>query len=152
MAYKTHEARVELLRDLGAAIDQMGFGLAALGEAYEALDEASGDRLEEQLFRPAQHAYATARRTHTSFAERYGLRSRSFALGSGGTQTADPRIYVERALTALEGADQAIADLQDSLMPVEVGDAELRAGLAETRTLLGPLPGRGHALISARGR
>jgi hypothetical protein len=152
MAYNAQEARVDLLRDLGAAIDQLGFAIAALGEAYEELDEGTADRLEEQLFRPAQLAYATAQRAHTNFAQRYGLRSATFSLGSGGTHTGDPRVYVERAVTALEGADQAIADLQDSLMPVEVGDPELRARLSETRTLLGPLPGRGHALISARGR
>ena len=152
MTYNAQEARAELLRDLATAIDEMGLAIAALGEAYEALDEGSGDRLEERLFRPAQQAYATARRTHTSFAERYRLATRTFVLGSGGMHTGDPRVYVERAVTALETADQAIADLQDSLMPVEVGDTELRAGLSETRTLLGPLPARGRALISGRGR
>ena len=37
-------------------------------------------------------------------------------------------------------------------MPVEVGDAELRAGLAEVRVLLGQLPGRARQFVRELGR
>src|ERR1700759_4210908 len=54
MAYTTAEGRQQLLGDLARAIEELNVGLAALGAAYEALDERSADRLEEQLFRPVQ--------------------------------------------------------------------------------------------------
>ena len=37
-------------------------------------------------------------------------------------------------------------------MPVEVGDAPLRAGLAEARELVAPLPARAHELVRVIGR
>ena len=52
MAYSTLEGRQELLDGLAGAIDDIGFALAALGAAYEQLDEPTADRLEEQLFGP----------------------------------------------------------------------------------------------------
>jgi hypothetical protein len=38
------------------------------------------------------------------------------------------------------------------MMPVEVGDASLRAGLAEVRELVGPLPDRARELTRVLGR
>jgi hypothetical protein len=38
------------------------------------------------------------------------------------------------------------------MLPVEVGDAELRAGLGEVRTLLGDLPARAHEFVRTLGR
>jgi hypothetical protein len=49
-------------------------------------------------------------------------------------------------------ADTILVDLQDSMLPVEVGDAELRSGLAEVRELLAPLPERAHQLLRTFGR
>jgi hypothetical protein len=45
-----------------------------------------------------------------------------------------------------------IAELQDSMRPVEVGDAELRAGLADVRARLADLPERGRQLLRTLGR
>ena len=73
MAYATQEARQDLLDAIAEATEHIGAALAALGAAYEQLDEQSGDRLEEELFRPVQLAYGRARRTHAGFAERHGL-------------------------------------------------------------------------------
>ena len=56
------------------------------------------------------------------------------------------------ALENVEEADIELADLQDSLMPVEVGDAELRAGLAEVRELIGVLPDRAREFVRRFGR
>ena len=62
------------------------------------------------------------------------------------------REFVETAADAVTEADDILADLQDSMLPVEVGDAELRAGLAEVRELLGPLPERAEQLLRGFGR
>src|SRR5947209_1171584 len=75
MSYIADDARRQLLEDLGSAVDQLGLALASLGEAYQEVDEATGETLEEQLFRPVRSAYATARRTSTGFAQRHGLPS-----------------------------------------------------------------------------
>ena len=45
MAYTTAEARQQLLDDLAHAVDEIGVALAALGGAYELLDEHTADRL-----------------------------------------------------------------------------------------------------------
>jgi hypothetical protein len=152
MAYRAGDARVQLLDDVATATDQLALAVAALTEAYEELDEQTADRLEEELFRPVQHAYGRLRRTHAEFAERYRLSGRTFEASSGGAHSGDPRVYVERAVEAIETADQILADLQDSMMPVEVGDRELRTGLSETREAIADLPARARRLMRAQGR
>jgi hypothetical protein len=42
--------------------------------------------------------------------------------------------------------------LQDSMLPVEFGDADLRAGLESVRTLLGDLRSRARELVRTLGR
>jgi hypothetical protein len=152
MAYSADSARRQLLDDVAAATDQLALALASLGEAYEELDEYTADRLEEQLFRPVQAAYGRLRRTHAEFAARQRLPARLFEASSGGAHSADPRVYVERATEAIERADQGLAELQDSLMPVEVGDRELREGLSEVRETIADLPARARNLMRAQGR
>ncbi len=92
--------------DVAEATDQLALALASLGEAYEELDEQTADALEEQLFRPTQSAYGRLRRTHAEFAGRHGLPGREFEASSGGLHSADPRVYVDRAIEAIERADQ----------------------------------------------
>jgi hypothetical protein len=152
MAYNAGEARTQLLGDVAEATDQLALALASLGEAYEELDEQTADALEEQLFRPTQSAYGRLRRTHAEFAARHGLPERDFAASSGGMHSADPRVYVARAVDAIERADQILAELQDSMRPVEVGDRELRAGLSETRETIAELPARATRLMRTQGR
>ena len=152
MAYRAGEARQQLLDDMATAADQLALSVAALTEAYEELDEQTADHLEAELFRPAQHAYGRLRRTHSEFAERYSLPGRTFERSSGGQHSGDPRVYVERAVEAIERADQILAELQDSMMPVEVGDRELRDGLSETREAIAELPARARRLMRAQGR
>ena len=152
MSYSAAEARRQLLDDMADATDQLALAVAALTEAYEELDEQTADRLEEELFRPTQSAYGRLRRTHSEFAERHRLASRTFEPSSGGMHSADPRVYVERAVDAIERADQGLADLQDSMMPVEVGDRELREGLSDVRETIADLPARARRLMRAQGR
>jgi hypothetical protein len=143
---------LDLLDDLAVATDALGRALAALGEAYEQLDERTADTLEEQLFGPVQKAYGRAQRTHAGFAERFGLPARSFAPGSGGPPSRGVRGFVEDATAAATEADARIAELQDSMRPVEVGDAELRAGLSEVRRLIADVPAHARAFVRVLGR
>ncbi|MDX6643307.1 MAG: hypothetical protein QOD76_1269 [Solirubrobacteraceae bacterium] len=152
MAYTTAEAQRELLEIFAGATDQIGFALAALGAAYEQLDEATADKLEEELFGPVQVAYGRAKRTQTEFAGRHGLPSRAFEAPSPGLPSAGPKGFIDAAIDATERASSALATLQDSLLPVEVGDAELRAGLMEVRELLGDLRQRARELVRTLGR
>jgi hypothetical protein len=152
MAYVAREAREDLLETVAHAIDAIGLALAALGAAYEQLDERSGDRLEETLFRPVQLAYGRAKRTHAGFAERHGLAGRSFEPASAGLPSQGVKGFLDRALEAVGEADHILAELQDSMMPVEVGDPELRAGLAEVRELVGGVGGQGREFLRTFGR
>jgi hypothetical protein len=152
MAYVAREARQELLDDIAAAIDRLAVALATLGAAYEQLDDHTADRLEDTLFRPAQTAYGRARRTHGGFAVRHGLPGRAFEPASAGAPSQGARALIDRAVEAIAESDTILAELQDSMRPVEVGDAELRAGLAAVRELLAPLPDRARDLTRTLGR
>jgi hypothetical protein len=152
MSYTTAEAREKVLNDFAVAIDHIGVAMAALGEAYEQLDERAGDVLEAQLFRPVQQAYGRAQRTHSEFAARAGLPGRSFTTPTPGPQSQSVQALIERAAVASGEADQAIAELQDSMLPVEVGDTELRAGLSQVREALSAVPLRARALTRTVGR
>jgi hypothetical protein len=153
VAYVTREAREELLETIAEAIDALGRALGALGDAYEQLDERTADALEEHLFRPAQAAYGRSKRTYVGFAARHGLEGgRAFEPVSPGAASRGVRAFVEIAVEAVEEADEILAELQDSMRPVEVGDPELRAGLADVRERLGAIPDRAHRLISTLGR
>jgi hypothetical protein len=152
MAYITAEARQQLLDDLAGAIESLGDSVATLGAAYDALDDATADRMEELLFRPVQQAYGRAQRTHTSFAERYGLPARTFGPGRSGPVSSSARALLERAIDAIAEADEALVELQDSMMPVEVGDAELRAGLAAVRSSVEDARERSRDLMRGLGR
>ena len=116
---------------------------ACLGEAFELLDDAGAERLEDQLFRPVQRAYAHAKRAQASFADRVGLVAPASGSPSAGPPSQGPKLLVERAAGAAAEADLVVADLQDSMLPIEAGDAELRAALAEVRELLGDGPAGG---------
>jgi hypothetical protein len=152
MAYGTEDARREMLAEIAAATDQLGVALAALGAAYEQLDEHTADRLEAELFRATQLAYGRARRTHAEFAERHGLPGRTFEPATPGRPSQGVRGFLDAALAAVAEANEGLAELQDSMRPVEVGDPELRAGIAEVRELIAPLPDRARELLRIFGR
>jgi hypothetical protein len=128
-------ARQDLLDAIAAAVDEIAFAVASLGEAYDQLDESTGDRLEERLFRPAQHAYGSAQRTHKEFATRHGLPTATFTPRTA-PHAHGPRPAIDAAIDAARRADAELVELQDSFAPVEYGDEQLRAGLAEVRRLL----------------
>jgi hypothetical protein len=152
MAYVAGEARQQLLETVAQAVDALGVALAALGAAYEQLDEHSADRLEERLFRPVQVAYGRAQRTHAGFAERHGLAGRSFEPASAGAPSHGVKGFLDQALEAVADADAILVELQDSMRPVEVGDPELRAGLADVRELVGGVRGQSREFLRTFGR
>jgi hypothetical protein len=153
VAYTTAEARQDLLDQLADAIERIGFALAALGAAFEQLDERNAERLETELFGPVQVAYGRAKRTHTQFAARHGLTTPPFATDSEpGIPSTGARGFIDNAVNAVAEADTALADLQDSMLPAEVGDPELRAALADVRELLGGVRQRARELERTLGR
>ncbi|HEY7621853.1 MAG TPA: hypothetical protein VH834_18910 [Solirubrobacteraceae bacterium] len=152
MAYVTAEAQREMLDALAAAAEDIGLALGALGDAYELLDETSADQLEDQLFGPVQAAYGRAKRTHAEFADRHGLPRHDFAAPPSGAPSHGVKGFLDLAVAAVERADAALAHLQDSMMPVEVGDADLRAGMAEVRRQLAEVSGRARAFLRRFGR
>ncbi len=152
MAYTTAEARQQMLDAIADAVDDIAAALAALGEAYELVDDHTGDRLEGELFRPVQHAYGRAKRTYTEFAASYELNVRPFADPTPGHPSQGVKGFVDGAVHAMGRADAALGTLQDSMMTIEVGDAELRAGLAEVRRLANEVPGRARLFVRTLGR
>lgn len=152
MAITNAEARQQLLDAAAEATDDLGLALAFLGAAYERLDEHAGDQLEEGLFRPVQAAYGRAQRTHSEFAGRCGLPRRKFEPASPGAPSQDAKHLIDAAMDAVAKADSTLATLQDSMLPVEFGDADLRAGLQEVRELVGDLRRRARGLVRTIGR
>jgi hypothetical protein len=152
VSYVAGEARQELLDTLGEAVDDIAVALAALAGAYEQLSTAPADRLEEELFGPVQAAYGRAKRTHSGFARRHGLPERTFDPAPQGLPSTGVRGFVDSAVDSVAEADDVLAELQDSMMPVEVGDPELRAGLAEVRELLGAVRVRAREFLRTLGR
>jgi hypothetical protein len=152
MTYSAAEARQSLLEQIARANERMGVALAYLGEAYEHLDEHAAERLEEELFRPVQKAYGAAKRDSAAFAARHGLASQTFEPQPPQVLPGTARGAIDSAIEAVGEADGILVALQDSMLPVEVGDPELRAALAQVRQLLGGLRERARELVRTLGR
>jgi hypothetical protein len=152
MAYTTAEARQELLDTVAQAANELGRASAFLAEAYEQLDEDSGDRLEEQCFRPVQVAYGRAKRAHTEFAGRHGLQAAAFEQQPTGLPSQGADVFIQQAVEAVGAADRTLAGLQDSMLPVEAGDEELRAALKSIREPIGDVPAKARQFLRGLGR
>jgi len=152
VTYTTAEGRQQLLDTIAEAVEQLGVALAALSELYELLDERSADVAEEQLFHPVQAAYGRLRRAHSGFAERHELAARTFAPPIAGAPSHGVKGFLENAVNSIAQADRLLADLQDSMLPVEVGDQQLRADLEQVRSSLGGLGLRARELERTLGR
>lgn len=152
MTYTAAQGRQQILDTLALAAEDVATALAELSEAYEQLDERSAERLEETLFRPLQAAYGRAKSEHNAFAERNGLPGRAFATSSQVAPSTPPKALIQKAVDLSAKADGALGDLQDSMLPVEVGDAQLRASLAEVRRQLATLPSAARELMRTLGR
>jgi hypothetical protein len=152
MTYTNVEGRQQLLDALAEAVDEIGLALAALSAAYEQLDLATADTLEEQLFGPVQLAYGRAKRTYAAFADRHGLEARAFEPQSAGLPSTGAKGFIDHAVASIGAAGGTLATLQDSPVQLEVGDTELRKGVVEVRELLGALPNRARDIVRRLGR
>jgi hypothetical protein len=152
MSYTTAQGRQKVLDALAGAADEIAVALALLSEAYEHLDEYAAERLEEELFQPIQAAYGRAKRVHAGFAERHELPGHTFQSPSPVAPSNGTKGLIDAAVEAASRADGMLIELQDSMLPVEVGDVELRAGLAEVRELVGGLRGRAREVTRTLGR
>lgn len=152
MAYSTAQAQQEMLDEIAIAEDDLAVALADLMEAYELLDEPTADRLEGELFKPMQLASGRLKRATGGFAERHGLIARPVAEAIPGSPHHGARGFLDRAEVAAARADTRLAELQDTLRPVEIGDGELRDGISEVRRILGEVPGRARLFLRTLGR
>lgn len=151
MSYTSESGRQQILDDTIAAVGRLEAALGQLGEAYDQLDERTAENMEDGVFRPLQAAYSLLRRVHLQFAEHYGLSALEPPAGVVPSPR-DPRVAFAQASDAIEQGERILSELQDSLLPVEVGDRELRTGLADVRTQLAPLPQACAALVRGFGR
>jgi hypothetical protein len=152
MTYTTAEARQQVLEVLAVAADEFDSALALLGEAYEHLDEQAAEVLEAELFRPVQLGYGRAKRTYTEFAARYELSGRAFEPAPAAAPSNGAKALIDAAVEAAGRGDAALVELQDSMLPVEVGDPELRAGITAVRELVGGMRGRAREVVRTLGR
>ena len=152
MAYTNIEGREGLLGPLGDAADEVGATLAFISAAHAQVDDRTADRLEELLFGPAQRAYGHVKRAHAEFAARHGLPDRSFAAPAEPPAALRARELIESAAASAERVDEALATLQDDQALLEVGDVELRSGVAAVRENIGVIPGRARELLGTLGR
>lgn len=152
MSYTTAEGRQQLLDAVAQAVEDLARAVSALSEAYELLDEHSADELEGRLFKPVQGAYGRARRAHLQFTQRHGLPTGEFAAATRGAPAHGVRGFIDEAAADVASADATLAELQDTLLPVEVGDPELRADLSAVRTQLGDVGRQARELTRTLGR
>ncbi len=152
MAIGTREAQEQILDDLGEAVESLALALACLGAAYEAVSVTAADRLEEGLYGPVQRAYGRAMRAHAGFARSRGFPERRFEQPPAGRTSQGAKAFVERATEAVNAADGRVSELQDSMLPAEFGDPELRAGLLEVRGLIAGVPLAAREFLRTLGR
>ena len=145
-------ARNDILDAIAEAGSEIAFAIASLGEAYELLDDRTADRLEAELFKPAQAAYGTLQKTHAAFAARHALSAPPFAPRTAPAATHGPRGPIDAAVEALSEADDRLSELQDSMLPVEYGDPELRAGLSQVRQHLDDAVRYAREIVRTLGR
>jgi hypothetical protein len=75
-----------------------------------------------------------------------------FEPASPGAPSRGVKGFLDDAVGAVGRADSTLAALQDSMLPVEVGDPGLRAGLEDVRNLVGDLRARARELVRTLGR
>lgn len=148
----TAEARARIAGDLAGAAELLAAAASSLGEAYERLDAATADRLEDELYAPVQRASGRARRALGQFCERFEIESREIAAPSAAAGGHDARALIDRAIAAVADASHTLAGLQDSGHPIEAGDAELRRAITEIRELADGVPAKARQFQRSLGR
>jgi len=152
VTYATADARQQILDVLGQAAEHLGVALAQLGAAHELLDEHMAERLEDELFGPVKLAYGRARRGHADFAQRHELPTRTFEPALPAAPSHGAKGLIEAAADTVSACDGELAELQDSMLPVEVGDAPLRADLEQVRRGIADFRTHARELLRTLGR
>ena len=152
MAQSTADARRQILDVLAQAAERLNAALGLLGAAYELLDERAAEQLEDELFGPVQHAYGRLRRTHTEFAARHAMPARQFPPAPEAAPGHGLQALLEDVVVASAEADDQLGALQDTMLPIEVGDRELRDGITETRSRIAQVPEAARRLMRTFGR
>jgi hypothetical protein len=80
------------------------------------------------------------------------MTGRTFEAPSPGIPSTGAKGFIDNAVAAVAQADGALSSLQDSSLPTEVGDVELRAALTDVRELLGGVRQRARELERTLGR
>jgi hypothetical protein len=80
------------------------------------------------------------------------MASGPFESPAAGLPSTGAKGFIDNAVDAVARADGALSALQDSMLPAEVGDAELRAALANVRELLGGVRQHARDLERTLGR
>jgi hypothetical protein len=152
VTYQAAEARQQILEVLGGTADHLSVALSQLGAAYELLDERAAEQLEDALFGPVKRAYGRTRRAHETFAQRHELPARAFEPAAPAAPAHGAQGLMESAAELVGASDSELAELQDSMLPVEVGDEPLRADIEGVRQQLADYRAHTRALVRTLGR
>ena len=134
------------------------------GSAYPIVDRPrnspSGSETHRETsvrgWRPQTSAPARPARLQPGAARSRRIR-RAYQHGSPCVHAARPahrdvRAQIDRAVAEVRAAEDRLADLQDSVLPVEVGDPELPAAVADVRGRLGGVARNARELTRVLGR
>lgn len=152
MSYDATAARSDLIAALGRVDAHLAAAVDALGVAYDTLDEQTAGRLESELFGPIVKASGRVRRTAQEFAARFALTVPERPSPAPVSSRRPVRELITRSADSVAHADAELAAVQDSGQAIEVGDADLRAGLSATRVLLATVPQSARSLLGTLGR
>jgi hypothetical protein len=92
------------------------------------------------------------KRTRTGFARRVARDTDEPEVKPVGPPSQGAKGFIQAATASATQADLILSELQDSMMPVEGGDAELRASLSEIRELLSPIRVSAATFLRTLGR
>ena len=126
--------------------------MTSLGDAYEWLDEQTADRMEDEIFRPAQAAYGRAQRTHAAFSERHELTRSHFDEAGHTGHPGDARGAIERAAASLTEADAILATFRIRCCRSTSAIRSCAPGSRAVRELIAPLPHQARQLLRMLGR
>ena len=152
MTYTTAQAREQLLRERCPGDRRDRLRARVPGRGVRAARRTERRPARGGAVPPVQVAYGRAQRTYNEFAARHEPPGSEVRTAPSGAPSHGVKGFLDGAVDGVARADGTLATLQDSMLPVEVGDPELRAGLEEVRKLLGEVPGRARQFVRTLGR
>ena len=101
------------------------------------------------FFRDVLEPFARSIRGGVTFVRMVDGENRPVEQQPAGVSPTGATGFIHQAVESISEADRTLTGLQDSMLPVEVGDAALRSGLVEVRDRYGDFPS-GRATCCAR--